>query len=306
MGKHLLILLLLLAGACGPATPAAVPEPTATPAPSSFPLEIEQSDGEVLTLEAPPQRIVSLASHATDILCATGAGEQLVAVEAYANCPPGSEEKPQLDAFQPNLEAITAFEPDLVYVFADMNEIVAALRRVDVPVLYLVLPSTLEGVLEHIELFGRISGHEAEADELVASLEGRMAEVETAIAEVETGPRVFHELDPTYFTVAPESFVGDFYTRLKAQNIAARADSPYLQLSAELIVERDPEVIVLADEASGVTPESVKERPGWEAISAVANDRICVVAPDLVSRPGPNIAEGLETLAECLYPERFP
>jgi len=277
---------------------------TSTPL-SAFPLTIEQSDGQQLTLERAPQRIVSLSTHATEILCAIGAGDQLAAVERYANCPLGSKEKPELDAYKPNLEAIAGYQPDLVYVFSDTEGIVEALRRVGTPVLYLKLPSSMEGVLEQIELFGRLSGHESEAQELVQSMRERMDAVKDKVADVEQGPRIFHELDPTYFTAAPNSFVGDFYNLLKAKNIAEGATDEYPQLSAEVIIQRDPEVIILADEAGGVTADSVKQRPGWDQISAVKNNRICAIVPELVSVPGPRVVDGLEALAKCLYPERF-
>jgi len=279
--------------------------PTSTP-PSAFPLTIEQSDGQQLTLEQAPERIVSLSTHATEILCAIGAGDQLAAVERYANCPLGSKEKPELDSYKPNLEAIAGYQPDLVYVFSDTDGIVEALRRTGTPVLYLELPSSLDGVLEQIELFGRLSGHENEARELVQSMRERMDAVRDKVADVGEGPRIFHELDPTYFTAAPNSFVGDFYNLLKAKNVAEGATDEYPQLSAEVIIQRDPEVIILADEAGGVTADSVKQRPGWDQISAVKNNRICVIVPELVSVPGPRVVQGLEALARCLYPERFP
>jgi len=306
--KHFVmgVLVVLIAGAlagCGDEDEGAQ-APTSTPA-SAFPLTIEQSDGEPLTLERAPQRIVSLSAHATEILCAIGAGDQLVAVDMFANCPLGSTAKPEADSFQPNLEAITGYQPDLVYVFSDQGGIVAALRRTETPVLFLELPATLEGVLEQIELFGQLSDHGEEAEALVQSMQEGLDAVRERVAEVEQGPRIFHELDPTYYTVSPDSFTGDMYELLKAENIAAGAMGEAPQLSAEVIIDRDPEVIVLADEPAGVTPDSVKQRPGWDQISAVQNDRICIVDPDLVSRPGPRIVEGLEALAECLYPEKF-
>lgn len=290
----------------GGAAPSDTPEGEATESSeTSFPLTIEGSDGVAVTLEAPPRRIVSLSAHATEILCAIGAGDQIVAVERWANCPLGSDEKPALDAYQPNLEAIASYDPDFVYVFNDRDGIVEALRRAGITVLYLELPSSIEGVLEEIELFGRITGHEQEAAELVQSMRERIEAVKEKIADIEVGPRIFHELDPTYYTVAPNSFVGDFYNILKAQNIAEGAETPYPQLSEEVIIERDPEVIILADQGAEVTPETVKARPGWDQITAVKNDRICAVDPDIVSRPGPRVVEGLEALAKCLYPERF-
>lgn len=277
------------------------------PAPASgpFPLTIRQSDGVELTLTEAPRRIVSLSAHATEIFCAIGAEDQIVAVDRFANCPLGSNRKPQLDSFTPNLEAIAGYAPDLVYVSSDRNDLVQSLRRLGIRVLYLTLPDTLEGVLDHIQTLSRAAGRAQEGERLVASMRERMNAVRAKLADVSEGPRVFHELTDDFYTAAPNSFVGDFYTFLKARNIAAGSATAYPQLSAEVIVARNPEVIVLADEAAGVTPAQVKVRPGWSVIDAVRNDRICAVNPDLVSRPGPRVVEALETLAKCLYPTRF-
>jgi iron complex transport system substrate-binding protein len=277
----------------------------AAPASGSFPFTIRQSDGVELTLTEAPRRIVSLASHATEIFCTIGAEDQLVAVDRFANCPLGSNRKPQLDSFTPNLEAIAGYAPDLVYVSSDRNDLVQSLRRLGIRVLYLTLPDTLEGVLDHIQTLSRAAGRAQEGERLVASMRERMNAVRAKLADVSEGPRVFHELTDDFYTAAPNSFVGDFYTFLKARNIAAGSATAYPQLSAEVIVARNPEVIVLADEAAGVTPAQVKARPGWSVIDAVRNDRICAVNPDIVSRPGPRIVEALETLAKCLYPTRF-
>ena len=271
---------------------------------SLYPLSIEQSDGVELVLDEAPQRIVSLSPYATEILCEIGAGDQLVAVDSYANCPSGGAEKPELDSYEPNLEAIVGYAPDLVYV--DGAGILEALREIDIPVLYLTLPGSLDGVLERISAFGLVVDREEGAEALVDSLRERIDAVEDGVSGVDEGPRIFHELDPTYFTVSPDSFVGDFYNLLNAQNIAAGGEGEYPQLSAEVIIERDPEVIILADEASGVTIESLGDRPGWDTLTAVQTGRVCLVDPDIVSRPGPTVADGLEALAQCIYPELFP
>jgi iron complex transport system substrate-binding protein len=323
----IIVAVAMVAAACGAATPsptaspagatpppsAAVsptpaPTPTATPSPSpaDFPLSIQETDGQTLTLTAPPQRIVSLSAHFTQILCDIGAGDQLVAVELYANCPPGTKTKPALDAYQPSLEKIAAYRPDLVYVFSDTGGIVAALRSAGIPVLYLALPDSLDGIYDQIALFGRLTGHDDQAAQVIATMKARIDAIEAKLSDLTQGPRVFHELDPTLYTAAPQSFVGSLYTLLKAQNIAAGAKEAYPQLSAEVVIQRNPQVIVLADEAAGVTPAAVKKRPGWSRISAVKENRICTVDPDLVSQPAPKIVDGLAALAHCLYPDRFP
>jgi iron complex transport system substrate-binding protein len=272
---------------------------------AGFPLTIEQDDGESLTLDAAPRRIASLSAYATDVFCALGAGDQLVAVEMFANCPAGSTEKPALDAFQPNLEVIAGYQPDLVYIDSDIGGVVPALREVGIPVLYLGIPNSIEEALERMELFAQVTGRSAEGEALVADIRARRDAVTAELGDINPGPRVFHELDETLYSAGPASYIGDFYTVLKAENIAADADNPYPQLTNEAIVAADPEVIVLADEAFGVTVESVKARPGWDVITAVQEDRICPVDPSLLSQPGSRIADALDALAACLYPDRF-
>jgi iron complex transport system substrate-binding protein len=280
------------------------PVRTADVASASFPMTLQSSDGLSLTLNAPPQRIVSLASSATETLCALGAEPQIVAVEKFENCPSGSSAKPALDAFMPDVEAIAAQQPDLVFTTYNPPGFVESLRKINVPVLFLDVPTDIAGVYDDIELFGRITGRADTADALVTS----MKEQEDAILKKvgsAAGPRVYHELDTMYFSVGPDSFVGDFYAQLKATNIVSASDGDYPQLSAEVIIQRNPQVIVLADETAGVSAATVKQRPGWSVIDAVKNGRICTIDADIVSRPGPRVIDALQELAKCLYPAKF-
>jgi iron complex transport system substrate-binding protein len=280
-----------------------------TPAASlatNFPLTVTQSDGQELTLSAAPQRIVSLSTHATEIWCAIGGGDPLVAVELSANCPLETGTKPELDAYEPNLEAIASYEPDLVNVFIDTNGVVGALRRLEIPVLFLELPVTLDEVLQHVRLLGRVAGLSEEAEELAASMQSRVDSIKDQLPGSIDGPRVFHELDPNYFTAAPNTFIGNMYAALGAKNVAEGASEDYPQLSAEEIVRRDPEVIVYVDEIAGVSAETIAARPGWDQLAAVKSGRICAVDSEVLSVPGPRIVDGFEAIARCLYPESVP
>jgi len=229
----------------------------------------------------------------------------VAAVDKFSNYPPEATILEQLDAYEPSVEAIAGAQPDLVLVYFDPSNLVDGLERAGLTVILLDPPSSVDGVLEQIRLLGQATGHPQEAEELVGTMQRRIADIQEQLADVEQGPHVFHELDNQLFTVAPSSFVGDLYTILKAQNIAAGTDQAYPQLSQEAIIEADPEVIILADTAGGESVETVKARPGWGSISAVRNDRIYVVDPDIVSRPGPRLVDALQTLAKVLYPERF-
>jgi iron complex transport system substrate-binding protein len=300
----LLALTLVMAACGGEKEPAASPEPTA-PA-TDFPLTVTRSDGRNLTIAEAPQRIASLSPAATEVLYAVGAGPQIVATDLQSDYPAEAENTTKLDAFQPNLEAIAGVEADLIIIASNQDDIVEALDRLGETVLFIEVPDTIDGVMGQVWLLARVSGHAEEGGRLAQEMKDRMRAVTDKLADVEEGPRVYHELDNTFFTVAPNSFVGDFYSLLKAHNIAEGAPTAYPQLSQEEILDRDPEVIILADADAGESAQTVKARPGWGVISAVKNDRIYVVDPNIVSRPGPRVADALEQLARVLYPEKFP
>jgi len=301
-----LALVLALTVACGDNGDSGTSMPTVTAtAAVQYPLTLTDSKSRSVTLETAPQAIASLSPAATEILFAIGAGDQVAAVEMFSNYPPEAQSLPQLDAYEPSVEAIAGEQPDLVLVYFDPGNLVDGLERAGLTVMFLEPPTSVDGVLEQIRLLGEATGHPQQADDLVATMQQSITDIQEQLVDVEEGPRLFHELDNLLFTVAPDSFVGDLYTILKAQNIAAGTDQAYPRLSQEAIIEADPEVIILADTGGGESVETVKARPGWGSISAVQNDRIYVVDPDIVSRPGPRLVDALGTLAQALYPERF-
>lgn len=271
---------------------------------ATFPMTIKGTDGQSITLNAAPNRIISLGSDGTEILCSLGAANQIVAVDRFENCPSGSSAKPALDSFEPDLEAIAKYQPDLVYTSYAPPGFIDALKKLRVPVLYLDEPADIAGIYERIKLFGDITGRREDANAVVEKLKVREVAVIKKVGSG-PGPRVFHELDDTFYTVAPGSFIGDVYKQLKATNIAEGAPSDFPQLSTEVIIQKNPQVIVLADADYGTTATSVKQRPGWNLIDAVKNDRICPIDADIVSRAGPRIIDAMEALGKCLYPERF-
>ena len=304
--------LALVLVACGSGTSAKqAPSPTVASAPpTQFPLTLTRSDGKTLTLDKAPARIVSLSPGATEIIYAIGAGPQLVAVDKQADYPAGAKDFPtKVDAYEPNVEAIAALKPDLVFVASDPGGLVAALDRLQIPTLWSDLNDvkTVEDVFGQITLLGKATGRTGSADAVVASLRQRVDAVTSKVSDVPMGQKsVYHEVDSTYYTASDDTFIGDLYRLLHVKNIAGDGGgSPYPQLTQEAIIAANPQVIVLADEPFGTTIDSVKQRAGWQNIDAVKNNAVFSIDPDLASRAGPRIIDALEQLAKDIYPERF-
>lgn len=263
-----------------------------------FPLTFTSSAGE-WTLDAMPERIVSLSPTATEMLFAVGAGDQVVAADEYSTYPPEAPTT-DLSGFDPNVEAIAAYDPDLVVIAYDANDLVAGLTQLNIPVLMSFAPIDIESGYGVMAELGQIVGRSSETAEVIAVMR---VEMDTAIAAApDTSVRVYHELDDMFFSVSSAGFVGDVYAALGAENIADPADTDgygYPQLTEEYIVDADPELIVITDQV-GYTIDDVAARPGWADITAVANGDIVQVDADISSRWGPRLPEFVAAVAEAM------
>ncbi len=263
-----------------------------------FPVTIESAAGE-FTLESAPQRIVSLSPTSTEILFAIGAGDQVVAVDAFSNYPPEAPVT-DLSGWDPNVEAVLGYEPDLVVIANDANDLVAGLTAVDIPVYVHAAPSDIESGYAGLADLGVITGHVDETAEVVGIMRREMDAAMAAAPDADV--RIYHELDETFYSASSAGFVGSIYAALGATNIADEADTDgtgFPQLTEEYIVDADPQVIIITDQVA-YTPEDLAARPGWSEISAVQDGNIVVVNADTASRWGPRLPQFVTAAAEAL------
>lgn len=292
-----------------PPTPTPVP-PTETPTPE--PLVVTDGLGREVTLAAVSERIVSLAPSNTEILFAVGAGGDVVGVTEYCDYPEEAREIENIGGFSAksiSVEKIVSLEPDLVVASGGVQQpVVEALEQVGVPVIALA-PSDFEDVYENILLIGQVTGHEAQATEVVEEIRTRMDAVAEKVAAVprEKRPRVFWEVfDEPLMTAGPSTFTGQMIELAGGVNIFADVTEDYPQINPEEVIARDPDVIIGPDShADKLTPEQVAARPGWDQIEAVKDGRIHLIDGDIASRPGPRLADAVEAMARALYPDQF-
>jgi iron complex transport system substrate-binding protein len=296
----------------------AAPEPptaSALPAPS-FPLTLTDDAGRAVEIPAEPQRIVSLAPSNTEIVCALDACDRLVGVPEFRDgYPPDVLETiadvPNVVAFGPvDREAIVAAEPDLV--LAAGNELtpsddISALIDLGYPVLTLY-PESVDEVFADIQLVGAAIGAAAEADALVTDGQDRVEAVFATVADA-AAPRTFYEVsvfEGQIYTAGEDSFLASLLELAGAEPITGDALSTAIDL--ETLVAQDPQVILLGDAAydPSITPEAVAERQGWSEMTAVVDGNVKPVPDDfIVTRPGPRIVDGIESLARLIHPELF-
>jgi iron complex transport system substrate-binding protein len=284
--------------------PTAVPA-TPTPAPA-FPVTITDDEGTAVTIQAEPQKIVSLTPATTETLFALGVGDRIVGkVEDVASFPPEAASIPVVATFSGvEVEKIVASGADLVVsggTGLSQGPAVEQLRRANIPVV-VSYPTTVDKGVESIRTIGRAVGKAAEGEALATSIKTRLDSLAALAATATAKPRVFYEIDVTngIFTPPADSIYGEMFKLAGATPISGNAN---YSISLEDLVAADPEVILLGDAAYGQSADSVKKRDGWDGMTAVKKGAIFPIDDIVVTRPGPRIADGLEALIRAIHPE---
>jgi iron complex transport system substrate-binding protein len=274
--------------------------------------------GYKTSLTAYPQKIISVAPSCTEILYAIGAGDKVVGVTNYDDYPydfaawiAAGNMTSVGDFTSPNMEVIISLDPDLILASGGVQEDnVKTLRDYGYKVLVLD-PTSVDGILKDIELVGNATGKQAEATSLVNNLTSRINAVAEKVANA-TKPKVYYE---TYYettsswTIGALAWQNELIEKAGGTNIFGDQQIDYYQYQVEALIDRNPDVIVLPAEGMGTGTQAgidaVKARPGWDTMSAVQNDRIYQINPNIIERAGPRVVDAIEQMAEFFHPELF-
>ena len=276
----------------------------------STPGTVTDDMGRQVRLKSEPQRIISHVPSITETLFALGLGDKIVGDSDYCDYPEAAKTVPKIGGyFTPNIEAIVALNPDLVLTDGYVPDLITKLDSLGIP-LAVIDPKDINGILRDIELLGNVTGSQKEATELTSDMKKRIGAVVDAVSSA-SRPSVFYVFDATDttkpWTAGPGSFVDALINLGGGNNVAASASDPWIQFNMEELVDADPEIL-LVDSHMGtavISPEELKELPGWQNLTAVKENRIYTIDGDLVNRSGPRIVQGLEDIAKILHPELF-
>jgi iron complex transport system substrate-binding protein len=142
-----------------------------------------------------------------------------------------------------------------------------------------------------------LTGRESEGEALVAALTTRAAAITEQVALASVRPVVYYELDATDpnapYTSGPGTFVDLLIRSAGGENFGGNLSGDWVQVSVEELLSRQPDVIVLGDYTyGGVTADQVRARSGWDALTAVQQNKVFTFDDNLVSRPGPRLVDG--------------
>jgi len=275
-----------------------------------FPVTVTDDLGRKVIINTEPQRIVSLAPSDTEILFYLGLGDRVVGDTTYCNYPAEAKLVPKIGGFRdPSLEKIVALKPDLVLT-TDMHQpLIKGLEDAGLNVLVLN-PHTIDGILADIQLIGSAAGVENKAIDLTAGLKNRVNTVTARVEKVPESqrPTVYYEMwNEPLMSIGRDSLIGQMIKLAGGINITDDCLEQYPQISEEVILERNPQVMInsYGHGSKKITSAEIAARKGWQEISSVKNNRIYTIDTDLLTLPGPRIVDGLEAIAALLYPELF-
>lgn len=287
-------LVVTVVAGCAPSTAAGPARATASASAAAFPVTVTDGQGATVTISRRPERIVSIGPSNTEFLFALGAGERVVAVDDFSDQPPAAKDREKIGGVRPNVEKIVALRADLVVSLRITDGSLERIRAQGIPVL-VVDARSVGDIARAAVTLGTATGTDGTG--LAREIERGIEAIRSRTATI-AKRRVYHEVDATdptkLFTAGPGSFINELIELAGGINVAARAASPWPQLSPEEVISADPEVIVLGNAKWGVTADQVTARPGWSGVTAVRTRRIVAVDPDLLHRPGPRIVRAAE------------
>jgi iron complex transport system substrate-binding protein len=251
-----------------------------------------------------PRRVVCLSAETTEIVYALGAGDRVVGVPGTARRPPEAREKPRVGGFTTfRLEKIRALEPDLVLAFSDLQaDVVRDLLRSGVAVLALNQRS-LAGIFQAILMIGGVLGCEGRARALVADMQDEIRQVREFSSIWPDRPRVYVEEwdDPP---IAAIGWVSELVEIAGGQDIFAELrtcpDARGRVVDPGEVVRRNPQIIVASWCGKRVDLDTLRRRPGWDAIDAVRGGHLYSLPSADLLAPGPSILRGLRALHEIV------
>ncbi|MCD6101439.1 MAG: ABC transporter substrate-binding protein [Candidatus Cloacimonetes bacterium] len=254
------------------------------------------SNKESETTLAKPGLII-LSPEIAEIVCALEGEENIIAVTNECDYPEILKSKEKVGSFSnPNIEKIVALHPDMIFISGLEQDVVKSqLKKLCLSV-YQFYPKNADELLLIFEKIGRLIGKEKSASEIIKNFRKEL----NAIPLPKTKPKVYVEIyNKPLMTASSNSFIGDLIEKSGGENIFTTLPRDYCRVSAESIVKRNPDIIIITH--PGSTKAEIKNRLGWGKVNAIKYDRIYTVEDidsDLLIRAGPRSIEGIKILSK--------
>ena len=263
---------------------------------------------------SPPHRIVSLIPSVTEMLFSIGAGDVLVGVSSFDHYPPAVEQKTKVGGLlDPDFERILALKPDLVIVYGTQGALIERLTRAQVP-LFNYEHAGLADVTRTMRQIGERVGRADAAKRVADDIDRRIADLRAKTGQ-RPKPRtmVVFEREPGtlrgMYASGGIGFLHDMLMVAGGANVFADVSRQSLQVTAEQVLSRAPEVILEIHTGPQWTTDRIaREREPWRTLAsvpAVRNGQIHLLTDEMMSIPGPRVADAALVMGKALHPDLF-
>ncbi len=277
---------------------------------SASELIVTDQMGREVTFDAIPERIISLSPSNTEVIFALGLGDKVVGVTEYCNYPPAAQEKEIVGGFStPNMERIVELEPDLVVASTIHDQEVPIMEELGLKVL-VIESATLAELYESMAILAGVTGVQDTGASLINEMQERIKAVQLIVEQVaeEDRVKVYYEVysDPL-MSAGRNALINEIISFAGGVNIFGDLNESYPQVSAEIVAERQPQVILYPDYhgTADLMVETMLARPGWGNIPAIVDNKVYAISDDAFARPGPRVVDAIEEAARIFYPELF-
>ncbi|NEU32238.1 ABC transporter substrate-binding protein [bacterium LRH843] len=277
----------------------------------AFPITITDDAGREVTIDSEPKSIVSIQTSNTEILFALGAGDRIIGVSDYDNYPEEVKDIQKVGGQDMDAELVLTLLPDMAFVtdyhYQNHADTLKQYEEAGIDVIVTGSAASFDDVYQTIEMLGKATGTTEKAAEITEGMKQRLDEIKEQAKAITDKKKVWVEVSPApdIFTTGQGTFMHEMLEAIQAINVAGDQEG-WVKLTEEEIVQLHPDVIITTYGYYVDNPaEEVLTREGWAEVPAVKNEQVFDVDSDTVTRTGPRLIEGVETLAKFIYPETF-
>ncbi|MFZ6690337.1 cobalamin-binding protein [Undibacterium sp. SXout20W] len=268
---------------------------------SAAAISVKDDAQHTITLTQPARRIISLAPHATELLFAAGAGDDIIAVSDYSNFPEAAKKLPSVgNVFALDTERLMAFKPDLVVIWGTGNARALAnkLRGQHITV-FESEPRNFEMVATSIERLSILAGTETIGKSTASGFRTRLEDLRKTYRQPDASNpiRVFYQVwNKPLMTLNDEHMISAAIRLCGGSNVFGKLKELSPTITTEALLASNPDVIV----TGGENTDALNEWRQFKALTAVKQNRLIAIPADLLNRAGPRILDGTEALCKQL------
>ena len=273
-------------------------------------VNIVDREGNQVMLKPKLERIISSAPSNTEILVALGLGDKIVAVDNYSPLEGLKEDVTKVDFVNPDPEIIVGLNPDII-IASGHNKVgaedpFAVIKEAGISVVYIPSPSSIDEIFLDIAFISEITGTKEKGDAIITEMKQEIAKIKAIGETIQEKKKVYFEISPApyIYSTGRGTFQNEIIELIGAKNIFGQEEG-WLSASAEVIVERNPDVIITNVNFIENSVQELLNREGFSEVTAIKGKKVFLIDANASSRPSQNVLNAIKEMAKVVYPEYY-